>query len=240
MHVEIVLFESFNIPLLHSENPAFQQVFISYSRGNIFDRRIIRNYFNATTTKHGRHMVAFLVHGYLESFQRNWIRKTADDYLKYVGGNICAVDWNYMALLEYTMSARRTEIVGNYIADFIIEMLRTTSVRMDDITLIGFSMGAHATGVAGRRLNGELPLIIGLDPAGFSFTKYPLVPLAKRLDPSDARFVQVIHTDKNYIGSDVDCGHTDYYPNNGENFQPGCSEAFINTYGFDSKRYKLV
>lgn len=35
---------------------------------------------------------------------------------------------------------------------------------MDDITLIGHSMGAHISGFAGAYLNGKVQMIIGLDP----------------------------------------------------------------------------
>ena len=68
----------------------------------------------------------------------------------------------------------------------------------------------------------------GLDPAEpyFQYT----VP-AVRLDPSDANFVDVVHTDVASIisggfGMNQTCGHVDFYPNGGIN-QPGCKEAPI-------------
>lgn len=53
---------------------------------------------------------------------------------------------------------------------------------------------------------------------------------AIRLDPSDAKFVDVIHTDGRSFflleipgyGMSQSCGHIDFYPNNGKE-QPGCS-----------------
>lgn len=84
---------------------------------------------------------------------------------------------------------------------------------MDDITLIGHSMGAQISGFAGAHLNGKVQMIIGLDPAGPSFTKLTLRSESERLDPSDARFVQVLHTDRNFIGSQIPLGHQDFYPN---------------------------
>lgn len=61
-------------------------------------------------------------------------------------------------------------------------------------------------------------LLPGLDPAGPLFSS---THSAVRLDPSDARFVDVIHTDARRWGIEEPCGHIDFYPNGGEN-QLGC------------------
>lgn len=42
-----------------------------------------------------------------------------------------------------------------------------------------------------------------------------------RLDPSDAQFVQVIHSCAGVLGFNRNIGHVDYWPNGGSN-QPGC------------------
>ena len=58
----------------------------------------------------------------------------------------------------------------------------------------------------------------GLDPAGphFSYTD-PAV----RLDPGDAEYVDVIHTDAGLLGTSQHVGHIDFFPNGGSR-QPGC------------------
>jgi len=43
------------------------------------------------------------------------------------------------------------------------------------------------------------------------------------LTPSDAEFVDVIHTDGGVFGFPVALGHADFFPNGGFPLQPGCS-----------------
>ncbi|KAF7253472.1 Pancreatic lipase-related protein 3 [Varanus komodoensis] len=66
----------------------------------------------------------------------------------------------------------------------------------------------------------------GLDPAGPLFHN---TPPEVRLDPSDATFVDVIHTNAGHLFFDFargiiePCGHLDFYPNGGERM-PGCKK----------------
>ena len=69
----------------------------------------------------------------------------------------------------------------------------------------------------------------GLDPArpGFDFDLADA-----RLDPSDATFVDVIHSDVSdgvidcSLGLKRPCGHVDFYPNGGKQ-QPGCGASNV-------------
>lgn len=62
--------------------------------------------------------------------------------------------------------------------------------------LIGHSMGAHISALVGLLLDGRVERITGLDPAGPSYDKIDSVA---RLNPSSARFVEVIHTNSGKI-----------------------------------------
>ena len=82
-------------------------------------------------------------------------------------------------------------------------------------------------GLAGqevKRLTGQLVgRISGLDPAGPLFLTASNIVI---LDRTDAKFVDIIHTNGNVQGMMKATGHADFYPNGGEK-QTGC--ALIDT-----------
>lgn len=62
-----------------------------------------------------------------------------------------------------------------------------------------------------------------LDPAypGFQDTE----KTHQNLDPTDAEFVDVVHTCAGILGHSKNLGHADFYPNGGKATQPGCDFA---------------
>ena len=72
--------------------------------------------------------------------------------------------------------------------------------EVDDFHIIGHSLGAHIAGYAGEKLiavnRGKLGRISAIDPAQPLFQD---MPTFVRLDPGDAEFVDVIHTDAKSI-----------------------------------------
>lgn len=100
--------------------------------------------------------------------------------------NLIAVNWEKSSqTLNYIAARNRVEAIGAHVAALIDFMVSTDLVSLNDITLIGFSLGAHIAGIAGKHVQtGKLPKIVGLDPAG------PLFSLNKpheRLDRLDAK-----------------------------------------------------
>lgn len=90
---------------------------------------------------------------------------------------------------------------------------------LDDIHVIGFSLGAQTAGmVAGHMKSGKLKRITGLDPAKPMFI---LAATDHKLDKNDAEFVDVMHTDVYQRGVLLPSGHADFYVNGGIE-QPGC------------------
>ena len=125
-----------------------------------------------------------------------------------------------------------TQIVGVDMAKLINSLCQNTNTTPGDFHLIGHSLGAHISGYAGQLVPG-VGKITGLDPAGPYFENTdPVV----RLDPTDAQFVEAIHTDGTSIlmlgaGLFQSVGHLDFYPNGGTN-QPNCpatSSKVLNT-----------
>lgn len=49
----------------------------------------------------------------------------------------------------------------------------------------------------------------------------------RHLNPKDAQFVDIIHTDGGILGNPEAIGHADFYPNGGHALQPGCARQEI-------------
>ncbi|KAL3256671.1 hypothetical protein MRX96_017127 [Rhipicephalus microplus] len=103
----------------------------------------------------------------------------------------------------YTQAVANARMVGALVADMIMHIQDRYSVAGSDFHLIGYNVGAHIAGYAGERVKG-IGRITGLDPADPYFANTDKVV---RLDPSDADFVDVIHTG----GSSFDASPSNQY-----------------------------
>ncbi|NWY64102.1 LIPR3 protein, partial [Erithacus rubecula] len=104
--------------------------------------------------------------------------------------NCIAVDWKEGAKGTYVSAVNNIRVLGAEVAYFITALQRMFGYSPYEIHLIGHSLGAHTAGEAGRRIRG-IGRITGLDPAGPYFEG---TPPEVRLDPTDANFVDVIHS----------------------------------------------
>nr|XP_004659363.1 pancreatic lipase-related protein 2 [Jaculus jaculus] len=177
------------------------------------------------------HKTRFIIHGFIDKGDQNWLRDMCQKMFQVEKVNCICVDWRHGSRTTYTQAAYNTRVVGAEIAFFLQVLWTELGYNPEDVHLIGHSLGAHVAGEAGRRLEGHLGRITGLDPAEPYFQG---VPEEVRLDPSDAMFVDVIHTDIAPIfpylgfGMSQKVGHLDFFPNGGETM-PGCQKNALST-----------
>ncbi|XP_062898678.1 putative endothelial lipase isoform X2 [Mobula hypostoma] len=137
--------------------------------------------------------------------------------------NIIVVNWLERAHQLYTVAVNNSEVVGKEVAVLIDWLEQETCFSPQKLHLIGYSLGAHVAGFAGKATRNRIGRITGLDPAGPMFEGEDP---DRRLSPDDADFVDVLHTFAYNtlgvsIGIERPIGHIDVYPNGGS-FQPGC------------------
>lgn len=170
--------------------------------------------------------VKIIIHGYMANAYEPWVLNISSLFLKKEDCNVITVNWKNGARKIYPASAANTRVVGAAVAKFL-EMLRNKhGVKMENVHVIGHSLGAQTSGYIGSRTP-NMGRITGMDPAGPLFERYAE---QVRLDPSDAKFVDVIHSDALPIedagfGTRKSCGHIDFFPNGGGH-QPGCPPAY--------------
>jgi len=177
-----------------------------------------------------------IVHGFMDNGEDLWLVNMMKAFLIKDDFNVIRVNWKTGARPPYVQASANTRLIGAEIALLVTRICTWTNANPEDFHILGHSLGSHISGYAGERIE-NLGRITGLDPAEPYFQGYgPGV----RLDPTDANYVDVIHSDasKFYdiggaIGSPdkglgmIDpVGHVDFYPNDGQK-QPGCKKSLV-------------
>jgi len=131
----------------------------------------------------------------------------------------------------YLHAVGNTRLIGRQIAILVMNLGEAFDKpdMAQNTHVIGHSLGGQISGYAGehlRMMNQPLARITGLDPAG---PLYEGTDAELRLDPTDADFVDVIHSNADRLligglGSFERQGEVDFYPNGGQ-WQPGCRWA---------------
>uniref|UniRef100_A0A8C1VUJ3 Lipase, member Ia n=1 Tax=Cyprinus carpio TaxID=7962 RepID=A0A8C1VUJ3_CYPCA len=166
----------------------------------------------------------FLIHGYRPNGSPPvWLTEFVQLLLLRHDMNVIVVDWNRGATnINYWKVVDNTRKVAANLTD-LIQKMEVNGANLSSIHLIGVSLGAHISGFTGANFNGRIGRITALDPAGPEFNGQPP---SKRLDPSDAQFVEALHTDMDALGYRDLLGHIDYYANGGAD-QPGCPRTIF-------------
>lgn len=139
--------------------------------------------------------------------------------------NVCSVDWAKLAYYEYDITANRNIYE---VGDFLALAIRNWRLDLNRVSIIGHTFGAHVAGKTGQSLNGKIGKIVGVDPAGPILCHPSSVGEDRRLSPGDAKYVQVISTNRNFSGCGIESGMQTFYPNDGF-AQPACEGP-----GFDT------
>nr|CAI5825697.1 unnamed protein product [Callosobruchus analis] len=171
----------------------------------------------------------FFVHGFTELSPGQSGRAIVDAYLSRKDHhNVILVDWSELSTFPwYQTAVENVQKAAYQLADFIDLFNGTGELPIGNVHVVGFSLGSHVAGIAGKTLSDRtlrIPRITALDPA---LPEFSLNGYVKRITSTDAEYVDVIHTDSGIFGLPISVGHADFYPNGGRALQPGCQPSYL-------------
>ncbi|XP_047996248.1 pancreatic triacylglycerol lipase-like [Leguminivora glycinivorella] len=208
-----------------TRNPANNQYFLYTRRNSIISQTLVINNANSILNSNfnANNPTIIIAHGWLSNRNTEPNPTVRRDDIR------CAVPYHTKRnITRYALPPTNLEVpaVGRGVGQFLRFLNQVTGARFDNMHLVGFSLGAHLVGNAGRELGGQVARVTGLDPAG------PMWSInVNRLRPTDGRYVEAIHTDGGYtvgglgIGSAI--ANVDFFPNGGIS-QPGCLTNMCN------------
>jgi pimeloyl-ACP methyl ester carboxylesterase len=134
--------------------------------------------------------VKILIHGWIANRDHIAMEPIKHAYLSKGQKNLLVVDWSKAAALLYPDARNQVYKVGMYVGEILKNFFEAKNVTLDNVHVIGHSLGAHVAGNVGKYFKGKIGRITALDPAD---------PLVRSNDPdtvmaNDAKFVDVIHT----------------------------------------------
>ena len=190
-----------------------------------------------------RKVLAVIVHGYGMSYRSYGFFDLKDALLEHgangeLGVVVLSVQWKEGARTgspaKFAQACTNVQLVGAQLGHLLAKIRSKLSKELDSLSIslycIGYSLGAHVCSFAGRftqeQANFSLDRITGLDPNWALFEGHP----GSHLRPSDALFVDVLHTSagKRLMagehGFSEAVGHADFYLNGGAH-QPMCEQG---------------
>ncbi|KAM5154164.1 lipase member I isoform 3-T3 [Callospermophilus lateralis] len=174
--------------------PRLKIVLMMYTRNNLNCAEPLLGLNNSLNVNFNtQKKTVWLIHGYRPMGSTpSWLSNFVRSLLHKEDINVIVVDWNHGATtFIYNRAVKNTRKVAETLTEYI-QYLLTHGASLDNFHFIGMSLGAHISGFVGKIFHGGLGRITGLDPAGPKFTGKPS---NSRLDYTDAKFVDVIHSD---------------------------------------------
>lgn len=109
--------------------------------------------------------LTIIVHGWFGSSSTGSAKTIKNSYFHHNNkrnSNVLVLDWSDLAKDEAYMSApAKVPYVGQKLSEFLNWVLKITGGRWDKIHLIGYDLGAHIVGHAGRMTDGIVGRITG-------------------------------------------------------------------------------
>ncbi|XP_055371524.1 pancreatic triacylglycerol lipase-like [Condylostylus longicornis] len=177
-------------------------------------------------------LTTLYVHGYTESQASESIQVVKNSYSYLPNYNFLALDYSLyveanIKSIDYISAYQAVPYLAPYITEALLNLFNA-GLPLQDFHLVGHSLGSQLSGYIGREIIQQsggsliLPRISGLDPANPGYYDLPIDIIFDHLGPSDAVFVDVIHTDAGLLGAPYSTGTVDFWPNGGYSVQSGC------------------
>ncbi|XP_025161589.1 phospholipase A1 member A-like [Harpegnathos saltator] len=218
-----------------------ESIFLRHYTGKTLDEYIdypLNDVSSLQTRLNPNRKTVLYIHGYKENLQKNTVRMVVQAYLIRSDHNIIALSYAELVNGTYRNAIKNIDPIAKAVAS-VLNNMSETGFNTENLHIVSISLGAHVAGRIGRNVvnasigNFTVPRITGLDPAGPNFNDYPELCLSS----SDARFVDIIHTDQGYYGINLNRGTVDFFPNGGYRLQPGCQRALY-IYPYDICSHK--
>lgn len=82
-------------------------------------------------------------------------------FLAVQDANVIVVDWRALASSSYNTAAAGVPNVGQHLGNFLVWLINTAGGNWNNVHLVGFSLGAHVVGNAGRTASNRCARITG-------------------------------------------------------------------------------
>ncbi|CAG2232273.1 PLRP1 [Mytilus edulis] len=99
-----------------------------------------------STNFNGAHKTVFIIHGLNEERGDDWIKRMTSFLIQYFDVNVIVVNWKDGANDNYFRAVANTRVVGAVTANMIKLLQRSSSLSLDNVHLVGHSLGAHVAG----------------------------------------------------------------------------------------------
>lgn len=103
----------------------------------------------------------FIIHGWNSDGSTSMPQSIKNAYLDTRDFNIIVVDWREIAYRNYIKAKNFVEPVSKSIFRMVNLLVDKITLNLNKTAFVGFSMGAHIAGRAGRMLKGKINHITG-------------------------------------------------------------------------------